>query len=216
MNKVIARLCEIFSLAAEATEDQILAKLNEHYAAAQQLSAARDRVVAVLGVKPEAPDAEIEGTLAAAVKAQTLRGKVVAALKLDANASDEAIVAAITTAQSSAGELAALAAKVAELQQKEFERTFASVIDEAFQAGKILPVQKNDSGWMETQRNFAKANPTEFTAFWSKQPIIGPMLRIPDTHAAARSGGFSEDDLRIAKILHIDEATLTKYNPTPS
>lgn len=217
MQKLIARLREIFALAAEATEEQILAKLNETHAASQQLVTTKNKVIAVLGVKPETTDAEIESALAIVTKAKDLRAKVITTLSLDATASDEAIIAAVSTAKTSTGELAALTAKVTDLQLKDFDRTFASIIDEALKSGKVLPVQRDDKQWMEAQRNFAKSDPAQFAAFWGRQPVVGPTQKLPtDTNAAAQASGVTPEALALSKQIGVDEATLRKYNPAAS
>jgi hypothetical protein len=211
MQRVIARLRELFSLGADASEEQILAKLDEQQSTTQRLGETHRKTIAVLGVREDAPQSEIEGALAAAVKARTLRANLLAALGLDAQASDEAIQAAVVTAKNSSTELPKLAAKVAELEAKEFERTFAAVIDKAFNEGKILPVTRNDTTFLETQKQFAKSDPAGFAAFWERQPVIGPVKALPLGKTTADSG-LDAETLAIAKQLGVDEATLKKYN----
>ncbi len=66
MNKLIAKLIETFQLAKDATEDQIIAKLDERFQAADGLVAAKNELLAALGLKPEATIEEAKGLIVAA------------------------------------------------------------------------------------------------------------------------------------------------------
>lgn len=176
MNKVIARLREIFQLAADAQEDTILAKLNEYV---QTATNSLKEVVSGLGLKNEFTLDDLKGSTVMAKGAIGLRSELITALGLEANASNEAIKAAVVTAKSGAGELPNLAAKVLTLENADFDRRFDSIIAKAFQEGKIMPVTKNDDKWIASQKSFAKANITEFESFWAKQPVIAPVKKIP-------------------------------------
>ncbi len=212
MNKLIARLREIYALAADATEDQILAKVNDQQGTHQVLVLAKNKIIAVLGAKADATSEEIERIAVAAKAADTLRGEVIAVLGLSADASNEAIKAAVATVKSSSGELPKLMAKVTDLEKKEAERSFMAVIDRNFREGRILPVQRNDKDWLEMQRAAALKDISVFEAFWAKQPVVGPVQGLPEDGTAARVGGIAPETLAIAKQLNVDEATLKKYN----
>jgi phage I-like protein len=173
---------------------------------------AKQKVAGILGLNPEATFDEIEAGITAAKSVAALRSDLITALGLDANASNEAIKAAVVTAKSGAGELPKLAARVQELEAANFEDKFNGVIAKAFQGGKILPVQRDDEKWMASQKAFAKSSMAEFEAFWEKQPVIGPVNKLPVHAEKAGRGAFTEEDLLIAKQLQVPIETLRKYN----
>ena len=66
MNKVIAKLVSMYKLAADATEDQIIAKMDEHSQLVSGLVTARTEMFGLLGLQPTATIEEAKGLLIAA------------------------------------------------------------------------------------------------------------------------------------------------------
>lgn len=88
------------------------------------------------------------------------------------------------------------------------------ILDEAFKAGRILPVNYKDQEWLDQQLEFAKKDFKKFEAFWAKQPVVGPVQRLPITgDAPSQASGISETDLMIARALGVTEEALKKHNP---
>jgi len=209
MKKVIAKLIATFKLAEAATEDEVLAKLEQHLTASQQIIGGRAEVIGALGLKAEATDAELKAAVVAAKGNITELAK---ALELKPEATLEEIKAAIVVAKAGAGQLPQMAARVQALEMKDFDREFNRIIDGAFIAGKILPVQKNDPKWVDAQKVLAK-DIKAFEEFWGKQPIIGPVQKIPtggDVAIAAK--GITPEDVKIAAKLGVTKEQLEKHN----
>ena len=210
MNKLIARLREVYQLAADATEDQILAKFNQVYEGTTKVVAAKQKVAGILGLKPEATLEEIE---AAVVVAKGHITELAKALDLKPEATVEEIKAAIVTAKAGAGELPKMAARLLALEAKDFDREFDRIIGKAFEAGKILPVSKNDPKYIDAQKAFAAKDIKAFEDFWGKQPVVGPVQKIPETGEGTKGAGITETDLVIAKVMGVTEEQLKKHNP---
>lgn len=217
MNKVIARLLTIFKLANDAQEDAILAKLEEYVTSTNTVIAGRGKLVTVLGLKAEATLDEIETAVVAAKgNATTAQGnlaKLATSLGLKAEATFEEIQAAVITAKGGSAELVKISARMQDLEKKEVDREFNRIVDAAFAAGKILPVQKTDTTWIAAQREFAVKDLTAFETFWGKQPVIGPVQKLPPTgDPTIHAKGITEEDVAIAGKLGLDRATLEKHN----
>lgn len=210
MNKIIARLREIFKLANDAQEDTILAKLEEHLTSTNAVIAGKGKLVTILGLKAEATLDEIETAVVATKGNMT---KLAEAVGLKADASFAEIQAAVVTAKSGSAEMPKIAARLQELEVKDVEREFNRIVDGAFVAGKILPVQKTDATWVAAQREFAAKDMKAFETFWGKQPVIGPVQKLPPSgESTIHAKGITEEDLMIAGKLGIDKATLEKHN----
>jgi phage I-like protein len=210
MKKVIAKLIATFKLAEAATEDEVLAKLEQHLTTSQQIIAGRAEVIGVLGLKAEATDADLK---AAVVVAKGNIAELARALELKPEATVEEIKAAIVVAKAGAGQLPQMAARVQALEAKDFEREFNRIIDGAFIAGKILPVQMNDTKWIDAQKVLAK-DIKAFEEFWGKQPVIGPVQKIPTYGEPVIAGkGDTPEDETIGKVLGVTAEQRKKWNP---
>ncbi len=65
MKNLVAKLIAMFNLAQDATEDQIVAKLEAYKSERESLVAGRTKITGALGLKPEATIEEIEGLIVA-------------------------------------------------------------------------------------------------------------------------------------------------------
>ena len=217
MKKVIARLLEIYKLVADASEDVVLAKLEEHINSTNAVIVAKGKLVTVLGLKAEATPDEIEAAVVTAKTAGTAvkanMSKIAEAIGLKADASFEEIQAAVVTAKGGSTELPKVAARLQLLETKDTDREFNRIIDAAFIAGKILPTTKTDKEWIAAQREFAVKNMPAFEAFWAKQAVVGPVQKLPEAGVGAKGGDLTETDLIVGKALQVSPDQLKKYNP---
>lgn len=155
--------------------------------------------------------------------------RILQALKLEADASDDAILQAVTalSADASKTEADAEAAKVAlsqenaALQQRVLaletsaaQRDAAAAVDSAIREGKILPAQR------ETSIQFALAAPAQFATFVEAQPVIvkfgetgsadaGQVDEFEPTEAEVAFGrtmGNTANDLKIQKYRDANRA----------
>jgi phage I-like protein len=120
--------------------------------------------------------------------------------------------ATYVTAKSAVTELVAAKAQILTLTTEKQTREFDGVIAKAFTDGKILPVQKNDAAWLETQKMFAMKDMTSFTAFWDKQPKIAPTGALPETgDNSVAAKDVSPEAIEIGKQLGNSVDDLKKF-----
>jgi len=122
--------------------------------------------------------------------------------------------ATYVTAKSAASELVAAKAELATLKTAQLVRDFDVVIGKAFTDGKILPVQKNDAAWLETQKAFAMKDMAAFTTFWDKQPKIAPTGALPQTESnMVAAKDFAPETLAIGADMGLTEEDFRKFGP---
>jgi phage I-like protein len=121
--------------------------------------------------------------------------------------------ATYVTAKGAIAELVAAKEELATLKNAQVVTAFEGVIAKAFTDGKILPVQKSDAGWLDTQKAFAMKDMTAFTAFWDKQPKIAPTGPLPQTEpaAVAAKDDLSDEALEIGSKVGLSKETMLKY-----
>jgi phage I-like protein len=121
--------------------------------------------------------------------------------------------ATYVTAKGAIAELVAAKEELATLKNAQVVTAFEGVIAKAFTDGKILPVQKSDAGWLDTQKAFAMKDMTAFTAFWDKQPKIAPTGPLPQTEpaAVAAKDDLSAEALEIGAKVGLSRDTMLKY-----
>ena len=125
----------------------------------------------------------------------------------------EEATAVYVTAKGATTELLAMKEELATLKNAQVATAFEGVITKAFTDGKILPAQKSDAAWLDTQKAFAMKDMTAFTAFWDKQPKIAPTGALPQTEpsAVAAKDDLSAEALEIGAKVGLTKETMIKF-----
>jgi phage I-like protein len=99
MNKLIARLREIYNLAAEATEEQIIAKVDEMHSSAAPAIAAKTEIFTVLGLSATATIEEAKARIVVAKQnADTVTALQARLASLESQQLDEKVEAIVAKA----------------------------------------------------------------------------------------------------------------------
>jgi len=201
MDETMSWLRSFLNLPLTATPQDILTELQKLAAQIQSsigaaaATTAKDLLNYLVGVKTE--------IAAKASLVKEICGK-------DTGTIEEAR-ATYVTSKSAMTELVAAKAQIITLTTEKQTREFDVVIAKAFGDGKILPVQKNDAAWLETQKMFAMKDMTSFTAFWDKQPKIAPTGALPQVDSAIAAKDISPEAIEIGKQMGLDRATIEKF-----
>jgi phage I-like protein len=209
MKSVIARLIAIFNLAQDATEDVILAKLNDYHQLAQsQLS----EVQTGLGLAKEFTIDQLKASVTVAKGATAMRSDMITALGLASNATNEEIKAKVLTLTTNATDLQKLSGEMATLKAGMFDGKFNEVIAKGISTGRITSAQKSDERWMAAQKAWAQTDFPSFESYFTtKAPQIVPLDRIEVDNKPA-----VDDPLVIAKAAQDYIATEAKAGRTVS
>lgn len=124
------------------------------------------------------------------------KNELFTALGLKAEATLEEAKGVIMAAKNNAGSLQTVTTELAELKKNLLQDKFTAVIAKGIETGRVLPAQKADTNWLETQRAWAEKNFASFSEYFTaKAPIIGPLRAIP----AGADEHLEEDPVLIAK-----------------
>jgi phage I-like protein len=207
MQDLLKKLRAFLGLQDSDGEDTIAAKMTEFFTtlktamSATAEIAAKD-VIAYLGTNKDAIAAKADLIKAICAK--------------DGGTIEEA-KAFYVTLKAQAEQAVALRTELRQLKDASFTKDFNAIIDKNFTAGKILPVQKNDANWMDIQKASALKDIAAFNAFWEKQPMIGPVQKLPtDGGGMVAAKGITQEDLEIGAKLNVSKETLEKYNKPAS
>jgi phage I-like protein len=201
MDETMSWLRSFLNLPLTATPQDILTELQKLAAQIQSsigaaaATTAKDLLNYLVGVKTE--------IAAKASLVKEICGK-------DTGTIEEAR-ATYVTSKSAMTELVAAKAQIITLTTEKQTREFDVVIAKAFGDGKILPVQKNDAAWLETQKMFAMKDMTSFTAFWDKQPKIAPTGALPQVDSAIAAKDISPEAIEIGKQMGLNRETIEKF-----
>jgi phage I-like protein len=217
MNKLTARMCEVYQLTADASEDAIIAKFNETVTSSAGTIAARNKIVGVIGMKAEdtteAVVAKLTDLVAAQRGALTFKGEVLTALGLKSEATLEEVKVLVISGKNNSTHLAVAVAKLADLEGKEFNREFDRIIAKAFFEGRIHPTQPKDAEWLKSNKDLFKAKGSDgYEEYWSKQPAIAPVGKLPTDVVAAKAGGLSDEETAVAKQVGVSVETVKLHN----
>jgi phage I-like protein len=215
MNKLIARLREAYQLAADASEDAIIAKFNEELTNSAGTIAAKNKIIGVIGMKVEDTTEAVVAKLTAINGALSFKGEVITALGLKPEATLEEVKALVISGKNNSVQLAETVTKLADLEAKEFDREFDRIIAKAFFEGRIHPTQPKDAEWSKSQKDLFKAKGSDaYVEYWGKQPVIAPVGKLPTDVIAAKDGGLTEDEAKVANMVGVSAEIVKKHNKT--
>lgn len=215
MNKtLLAALCALLGLAANPTDDQLIAAAN----AAKPKLAGFDDLIAKLGL---AKDAKPEDALVALTARLDEPAKLRAALGVDAGATLDATVAACTAMKTQAAANApdpaqfvsvaafeAVKTELATLTAKQRDEEVASLVEQGLADGRLLPAQK------EWATALGRKDVTELTAYLkTAQPIAalsGTQTRGQPPVVTANEHGLTADELAVCTATGIDPKDFAK------
>jgi len=201
MDELISWLRNFLGLPLSATAAEILAELNK----------LQDKIKSAIasGTVTAKEILAFFDSAATEIAAKADLVKVICAK--DAGTIEEA-KAIYVTAKDAQTQLVVAKEELTALKAEKFNTAFDGIIGKAFTDGKILPTQKADAAWMQTQKDFAAKDMTAFTEFWAKQPKVAPTGTLPDPGDVAAKDDLSEEDKRIASKMGVSEDTLKKHN----
>ncbi len=218
IRKTDRRVCGLHSSALTNTPKTnnltpILAKLEAGLGKNKEESMNREQLIAALGLKEDATDAEI---LAAVAKAgvempkaesetkKVIPEKVTAALGLSATDGESAVVASIHALKQGA-ENGVSVVDFKALQDRLAERDAKDAVAAAAKAGKITPAQ---SDWAMA---YAKDDLAGFNAFVAKAPMVVPVDKLPEKKEKTQTGEPTASDMAVASQMDLDPEDLKKY-----
>ena len=210
MNELLERIRYFLGVPITATAEECMAELNKLIGQIKD-SMGADSVQAVNGGSMlQFFKAQKDKVVAAAAK----YGEVMTALGLKVEATVEEAKGMIIAGKGTGTVVQTLQTELANLKKQIFDRDFDAVIAKGMQTGRILPAQKADQGWLESQRSWAEKNFASFEEhFTAKAPVIGPLTPIPSTGASeGHVAGISEADRIVAKNMGVTEEQLKKHN----
>lgn len=197
MKEVLKKLCSFLGIEETSDEQTITAKFVEFQANMKTAMAATADIVAK----------DVINRLSA-------EPKLVKEICAKDNGTIEEARVIFIAAKDAQVQLIAAKEEIATLKTAKFDTDFNVIIAKAFDAGKILPLQKNDAQFMAVQKEFAAKDMTAFAAYWEKQPKVAPIGKLPeagDPDIAAKD--ITEEDVEMGKKLGVTKDLLAKYNP---
>jgi phage I-like protein len=204
MNDLIDRLRYFLNLATTATAEEILAELNKLVGQVKDVIGSTAEVTTVTAKDLMAFVANIKTEIAA-------KANLVKEICAKDTGTVEEAKATYLTAKTAQTELVAAKEELTTLKAEKFTREFDNILAKAFTDGKILPVQKSDAAWMESQRQFAAKDMIAFNAYWDKQPKIAPTGKLPDSGDIGAKG-ITDEDKAMAEKLGVPIDQLEKYS----
>jgi phage I-like protein len=204
MNDLIDRLRYFLNLATTATAEDILAELNKLVGQVKEAIGSTAEATTVTAKDLMAFFANIKTEIAA-------KADLVKEICAKDTGTIEEAKATYLTAKAAQTELVAAKEELTTLKTEKFTREFDNILAKAFTDGKILPVQKSDAAWMESQKQFAAKDMTAFNVYWEKQPKIAPTGKLPDSGDIGAKG-ITDEDKAMAEKLGVPIDQLEKHS----
>lgn len=193
----------------------ILAKIEAKLGAENNKEEKMDRkkLIAALGLKEDATDAEILAAVAKlGVKSpeaktktkEVVSAKITAALDLKDDDDISTIVASIH-ALKQGNDTGVSRDEFNKLQAKLVAKEATDAVESAMKVGKIAPAQKD---WATA---YAKDDLKGFNTFIAKAPVVVPVDDLPGKKDDKNDGKLTETDLQVAKMMDVSEEDIKKY-----
>jgi phage I-like protein len=200
MEELLERLRYFLGMPITATAPEIVAELNKLIG---QISSAMGS--AETSVTAKTLLAELKGWKDA-ITAKTEVFKIIGAATL------EEAKAKLASATTSVATVADLQAKLNVIETENLEERFGLVIAKGVETGRILPAQRDNKEWLESQKVWAKTNFATFKDwFTAKAPVVGP-ISVPVVASGAQGSGITDVDRQIMNTLGVKEEQFKKYN----
>ncbi|MEW6060365.1 MAG: phage protease [Bacteroidota bacterium] len=210
MDELLRWLISFLNLPITATAEEVLAELNK---LSDKIKSAIDAGTVTAKTVLDYLEQNKPADIIAGKNSLSFQQQVIAKLGLESTTTPEQALALIVTAKANSDQLAAVTTELNTLKEQNLQRDFDVVIAKGLETGRILPVQKNDAKWMETQREWAKKDFASFEAYFCKNgPVIGPVGSLPPTESGKKGTGLDDLDLTVAKLSGIDPAIVAKHN----
>lgn len=210
MDELLSWLRSFLGLPIASTAEEVLAELNE--LSNQLQTAINNGTVTAKTVLQYLT--ENQPVLVTAKQTLGFQQQVLAKLGLDEKATPEQALALIVTAKASEQQLTLLNTEVQQLKQEKFVERFNVVIAKSMQSGRILPMQKSDEKWLDTQRDWAKKDFASFEQYFcTTAPVIGPLGGLPNSEGGeAAVKGITEEDIVVASAFGLTKDQVAKNN----
>lgn len=210
------RICGLHSSALTNTPKTkhltpILAKFEAGLDPSKEDTMDRKQLIAALGLKEDATDAQI---LAAVAKLdiavpdeksmEIVSKAVIAALDLAEDANESMVVASINVLKQEK-QTSVSAADFQALKDDLAARDAREAVAAAIAKGKVIPAQK------EWALDYATKDPDGFGLYVAKAPQAIPVGKLPGKTETAQTGELTETDLAVAGQMDLDPEDLKKF-----
>lgn len=189
----------------------ILAKLEAGLDQSKEEPMDRKQLIAALGLKEDATDAEILAAVAKlgiAVPDEDTRGivskAVLSALDLEDDANESTVVASINVLKQEK-QTSVSAAEFQALKNDLAARDARDAVSAAIAKGKVIPAQKD---WA---LDYATKDPDGFAQYVAKAPQAVPVDKLPGKTEIVQTGELTQTDLAVAGQMDLDPEDLKKY-----
>lgn len=213
----LKRLIGIFKLAENASEEDVVQRINALQEANSAMKKAWDGLRQLVGLDDKAGMEQVANAVTSEVNKAKASGagkvlipnSVLSLLGLPETAGENEVTGAIQGLQAAGGENAKLAARVNTLETAAAKRDAAELVANGTKAGKI-PTTDESQAWA---LDYAEKDPKGFQAYLNAAPVVVPVN--PLGHGPAAGGAGSPDALQrqVNSMLGISDDDFKKYGP---
>jgi len=209
------RVCGLHSVALTNTPKTkhltpILAKLELETFKEETMD--REKLIAFLGLKDDATDAQILTAVAKlgiklpeAGTKEVVSKAVIAALDLSETDGETEVVANIHALKQTE-KTSVSVEDFNKLQAKIAGRDANDAVVAAMAKGKVTPDQK------EWAMDYAKSNLKGFETYVAKAPVVVPLDKLGEKIKKAEDGNLTDETLQVAKMMEISEEDIKKFS----